>query len=244
MNKTSTTNSAKVTSDQSRIATLNELRKKLKAAPCGSEELDKEFAAIFASVPADVTSSIDAVVHLVEVELPGWWWSTGYGKLGTYASVYVPGTARVPAYVTAECAPDLWSGPEAQRLLDHPTMGKVFDSGFHGDRNGGTPSLAMLDVLLQGKIALEQAKSGAKPAKRNGRRSGSQASTRADLLANPKYAKTLARIEEAGLGVTEITVLLNTLVKTCKAGLGRDEISMLFDIFAGYESPPVESNPK
>ena len=33
MNKTSTTNSAKVTSDQSRIATLNGLRKKVKAAP-------------------------------------------------------------------------------------------------------------------------------------------------------------------------------------------------------------------
>ena len=54
---------------------------------------------------------------------------------------YVPGSTRVP-------------DPDAVSLLNHPTMGKLFDEGFHRDRRGGTVPLAMLAAFLEAKIAL------------------------------------------------------------------------------------------
>lgn len=132
---------------------LEELLRKVEAAPQGTPELDSEFASVFTSVPLNVTRSIDAVAQLIESELPGWWWTCGYCTLSNDASLYVPGSNRFP-YARAVMGPDFRSGPEALRLLEHPIWGRVFDDGFHRDRRSGTVPLAMLAVFLAAKIAL------------------------------------------------------------------------------------------
>jgi hypothetical protein len=132
---------------------LERLLQKVEAAPEGTPELDREFAEIFAKAPADVSTSIDAVVRLIENELPGWWWTFGYCKLSNDAFLYVPGANAFP-YAKAVMGPDFRSGPKAIRLLYDRRWGRIFDRGFHRDRRGGTVPLAMLAAFLAAKMAL------------------------------------------------------------------------------------------
>ena len=140
---------------------LGKLLRKVEATPHGTPELDAEFAKVFPSAPANVTRSIDAVVQLVESELPGWWWTCGYCKLSNDASLYVPGSLRFP-YVRTAMGPDFRSGPAAVQLLNDPKWGRLFDWGFHRDRRGGTVPLAMLAAFLAAKIALSKISTPAK----------------------------------------------------------------------------------
>jgi hypothetical protein len=132
---------------------LRELLQKVEIASSGTAELDSAFAAVFRSAPRKVTRSIDAAVQLIERELPGWWWTCGYCSLSNDSSLYVPGSSRFP-YARAAMGPDFRSGPDAQRLLNHPEWGSRFDDGFHRDRRGGTLPLAILAVFLEAKITL------------------------------------------------------------------------------------------
>jgi hypothetical protein len=76
---------------------LEQPLQKVETAPEGTPELDREFAEFFSKAPPDVSTSIDAVVRLIENELPGWWWTCGYCKLSNDASLYVRGAReRVP----------------------------------------------------------------------------------------------------------------------------------------------------
>ena len=136
---------------------LEKLLRKVEAASEGSPELDAEFASIFSSAPANVTRSIDAVVQLIETELPGWWWTCGYCKLSNDASLYAPGSSRFPWLSNATVGPDFRSGPEVRWLLDHPKWGRLFDNGFHCDMRGGSVPLSMLLVFLKAKIAVAKA---------------------------------------------------------------------------------------
>jgi hypothetical protein len=139
-----------------RKVNLKNLLEKIESAPTGSPELDGEFATVFPSAPENVTRSIDAVARLIETELPGWWWTCGYCSLSNDASVYVPGSDGFPygVYTGSMMGPDFRTGPEANRLLNHPKWGAVFDEGFHRDRRGGTVPLAMLAAFLEAKMAL------------------------------------------------------------------------------------------
>lgn len=130
---------------------LENLLKKVETAPKGSTELDSEFAIAFPSCPPNLTSSIDAVVSLIELQLPGWWWSCGYCSLSNDASLCVPGSSSVP-YARATMAPDFRTGSVAMQMLDDPKWGEIFDKGFHRDRRGGTVPLAMLAAFLAAKI--------------------------------------------------------------------------------------------
>jgi hypothetical protein len=132
---------------------LRKLLRKVETASVGSPELDGDFLSTFPSAPPDVSRSIDAAVHLVESELPGWWWNCGYCALRNGASLYVPGSSRIPSnFIDANITPD-GSRREDLRLLQDPKWGTLFDSGFHCDR-GGTVPLALLAVFLEAKIAL------------------------------------------------------------------------------------------
>jgi len=73
---------------------LEELLQKVETANNGTAELDDSFASVFPSAPSKVTRSIDAAVRLIEIELPGWWWTCGYCTLSNDASLYVPGSGR------------------------------------------------------------------------------------------------------------------------------------------------------
>jgi hypothetical protein len=137
---------------------LEELLRKVETAPSGTEQLDRSFASLFPSAPPKVTRSIDSAVRLIEIELPGWWWTCGYCSLSNDASLYVPGSARFP-YATSIMGPDSRSGPEALRLLNDPKWGRRFDDGFHRDRRGGTVPLAILATFLAAKITLSKLQS-------------------------------------------------------------------------------------
>ena len=124
----------------------------------GSPELDNEFANIFPSAPAGVSRSIDALVRLIETELPGWWWTFGYCRLSNDASLYPPGSPRFrQQFAHASMGVDAKSGPDAAALLRLPKSGKLLDDGFHCDLLGGTVIQSMLIVFLEAKIALEKA---------------------------------------------------------------------------------------
>jgi hypothetical protein len=127
---------------------LRSLLQKVETARVGSPELDKEFVSTFRSAPPNVTRSIDAVIRLIESELPGWWWNCGCCEHRNGASLYVPGSSRIRGNFSSANA-----RPEDLRLLEDPKWGTLFDSGFHCDR-GGTVPLAMLAVFLEAKIAL------------------------------------------------------------------------------------------
>jgi hypothetical protein len=129
---------------------LRKLLQKVETARVGSSELDNEFASTFRSAPPHVTRSIDAAVRLIEAELPGWWWNCGYCKHRNGASLYVPGSSRIRVNFSGVDE----SRPEDLRLLQDPKWGRIFDSGFHCNRGGGTVPLAMLDVFLQARIAM------------------------------------------------------------------------------------------
>jgi hypothetical protein len=134
---------------------LRKLLRKVEIASSGTPGLDSEFAAVFPAAPRKVTRSIDAAVELITRELPGWWWTCGYCSLSNDSSLYVPGSSGSP-YAEAVLGPDFRSGPDAQRLLDHPKWGSRFDAGFHRDRRGGTLPLAILAVFLEAKITLAE----------------------------------------------------------------------------------------
>jgi hypothetical protein len=134
---------------------LKELLPQVETARSGTAELDGTFASVFPSAPRKVTRSIDAAVRLIEIELPGWWWTCGYCMLSNDASLYVPGSHRFP-YATVIMGPDFRSGPEARRLLQDPKWGRRFDAGFHRDRRGGTVPLAILAAFLEAKITLSR----------------------------------------------------------------------------------------
>jgi hypothetical protein len=141
---------------------LEELLRKVETARSGTAELDSAFVSVFPSAPRKVTRSIDAAVRLIEIELPGWWWTCGYCMLSNDASLYVPGSNRFP-YARVVMGPDFRSGPEALRLLQDPKWGRRFGDGFHRDRRGGTVPLAILAAFLEAKITLSrfQSASGA-----------------------------------------------------------------------------------
>lgn len=103
--------------------------------------------------PPAYTEDLDAAVSLVRKLLPGWWWSVGFCELTNDASVYMPGSKAYSfdAIAHASVGADFRSGAEAQRLL---AASPVFDEGFHGDRVGGNVSLALIDAMLQGLIAV------------------------------------------------------------------------------------------
>jgi hypothetical protein len=133
---------------------LRKLLQKVETASAGSPELDDDFLGTFPSAPPNVSRSIDAAVQLVESELPGWWWNCGNCALRNGASLYVPGSSRIPStFIDAKMIPDQGSRPEDLRLLQDRKWGTLFDSGFHCDR-GGTVPLALLSVFLEAKIAL------------------------------------------------------------------------------------------
>ena len=136
---------------------LHKLLKKLEAASKGSPELDLEFTVAFPSAPPNVTRSIDAVVQLIEMELPGWWWTCGYCTVSNDASLYPPGSRTYPYSSRSTIGPDYSSGPKALRLTHHPKWGRRFDQGFHRDLRGGTVPISMLIVFLEAKIMLAKA---------------------------------------------------------------------------------------
>jgi hypothetical protein len=137
---------------------MKKLLRKVELAPDASPELDSEFASIFPSAPANVTRSIDALVRLIETELPCWWWTFGSCTLSNDASLYPPGSPRFRRQFShASMGVDGRSGPEAIGLLELPKSGKLFDEGFHCDLLGGTVCLSMLRVFLRAKIALAKA---------------------------------------------------------------------------------------
>jgi hypothetical protein len=110
---------------------LKELLRQVETAHSGTAELDGTFASVFPSAPRKVTRSIDAAVRLIEIELPGWWWTCGYCRLSNDASLYVPGSHRFPYATAVMMGPDFRSGPEALRLLQDPKWGRRFDNSFH-----------------------------------------------------------------------------------------------------------------
>ena len=141
-----------------RIADLRALLRNVETAAEGSPDVDREFARIFPTAPRNVSRSIDALVRLIETELPGWWWTFGYCTLSNDASLYPPVSPRFrQQFSHASVGVDGRSGPEAKGLLEIPKWGKLFDEGFHCDLIGGTVLLSMLTVFLRAKIALAKA---------------------------------------------------------------------------------------
>jgi hypothetical protein len=104
---------------------LKKLLRKVEVAAKGSPELDLEFAKIFPSAPANVSRSIDALVKLIETELPGWWGTFGYCTLSNDASLYPPGSARFRHQFSHASMGVDGSGPEAIGLLELPKSGKL-----------------------------------------------------------------------------------------------------------------------
>lgn len=96
------------------------------------------------------TDSIEAVVELIRTSLPGFWWTCGFCALTDDASIYPRGTT------TANLGVDHRQG-DPSKLLDHPTMSREFDRGFHCDRAGGTVALSLLSAFFQAKIAVARA---------------------------------------------------------------------------------------
>ncbi len=115
-----------------------------------SRLLDDMLRATFPGCPERVTETVDAVSRLIAAELPGFWWTCGYCALTNDASIYPIGAS------SASLGPDFRQG-QSNHLLSHPTMGAVFDGGFHCDRAGGSVPLSMLHAFLQAKILIEKA---------------------------------------------------------------------------------------
>ena len=160
------------------MSLLHDLLDKVSSATVGSVEFDKDIIAAFPTASNGITKSIDAIVRLIETELPGWWWVCGFCTLSNDASIEVP---------RARTGPDFRAGPEPMRLLTHPKMGHIFDKGFHHDRRGGTVPLAMLAVFLQAKLALAELEAScaarlapalSRPGRRRGEAPGASAARR------------------------------------------------------------------
>ena len=188
---------------------MDSLLRKLEAAREGSLELDAEFKTVFPSAPSNVTRSIDAVVQLIEAELPGWWWTCRYCTASNDASLYTPGSSQYPYCSSATVGPDSKAGPEARRLLNDPRWGKIFDDGFHLDLRGGSIPLVMLRVFLEAKITLEQAhRDGLQP-----------------LSSVQRVPSSLVERAVAGEDVTEPTRV--ALEKMKRAALTEDELDLI-----------------
>src|SRR3954468_25041502 len=143
---------------------LEKLGHKIEAAPTGSAKLDEAVAAVFPSAPPNVTRSVDAVIQLIETELPGWWWTCGFCIRTTDACLYPPGSRefRREQLSNARLGPD--QVPEGYRLVNHPKFGRRFDAGFERYHPGGTVPLSLFSVFLEAKITLAKAKLSTDPA--------------------------------------------------------------------------------
>ena len=60
------------------MSLVHDLLDKVSSAAVGSVELDKDIIAAFPTASNGITKSIDAIVRLIETELPGWWWVCGF----------------------------------------------------------------------------------------------------------------------------------------------------------------------
>jgi len=188
---------------------LKALLQKLEDTREGSPELDIEINKVFPSAPSNVTRSIDAVVQLIEAELPGWWWTCGYCKASNDVSLYTPGSSRYPYCSSSTVGPDGRTGPEEEQLLNDPKWGKIFEDGFHLDLCGGSMPLAMLIVFLKAKITLAQAqKDGLQP-----------------LSSVKRVPSSLIERLTAGEKITEPTSI--ALEKMKKAELTDDELDLI-----------------
>ena len=140
-----------------RIADLKALLRNVETAAEGSPDVDREFARIFPTVPRNVSRSIDALVRLIETELPGWWWTFGTARLAMmrpFIHLSLRGfdnSSPTPQWVSM-----VGQDPKQKGCLRSET-GKLFDEGFHCDLIGGTVLLSMLTVFLRAKIALAKA---------------------------------------------------------------------------------------
>ena len=76
------------------------------------------------------------VISLFEERLPGFWWSVGQCSVGAHASCAVDG-----------------SGCQ-KHLLEGVKVGHPFDTGFHCDTVGGSPSEALEAVMNEALAAL------------------------------------------------------------------------------------------
>jgi len=128
---------------------LHSLLERVRSAEKGSRELDAEIAVALTGAEAPlypqahhpgvvirdgkicfsppVSTSLDAVVSLIEKELPGWFYRVGHSTLHLgWANVY----------------------------REHPNNTQPGDGEFFSD--GRTPSLALLAALLSAKLSMEE----------------------------------------------------------------------------------------
>jgi len=68
------------------MSILHNLLQKVNSTPVDSAELDKDIIAAFPTAFDGITKSIDAIVRLIETELPGWWWQCGCASLSSDAA--------------------------------------------------------------------------------------------------------------------------------------------------------------
>src|SRR5262249_4834152 len=71
-----------------RIAALQSLMRKLEESSEGSSELDAEFANVFPSAPTNATRSMEALMGLIAIELPGWLVLCSHSILATDVALY------------------------------------------------------------------------------------------------------------------------------------------------------------
>ena len=141
------------------LASLQELRERVRAATGPDRELDRKIIEALASMrerelgkdrgydlflarggdaeAPEITSSIDAVLALVEMVLPGWYWSVW---------------SKDPLAPKAAPAFACLAPPEARRDLPWTINAEVHEA------NGSTPLLAILDALLSVLITKEAAR--------------------------------------------------------------------------------------
>jgi hypothetical protein len=65
------------------MSILHNLLQKVNSTPVDSAELGKDIIAAFPTAFDGITKSIDAIVRLIETELPGWWWQCGLSTVST-----------------------------------------------------------------------------------------------------------------------------------------------------------------
>ena len=80
------------------MSLLHDLLDKVSSATVGSVEFDKDIIAAFPTASNGITKSIDAIVRLIETELPGWWWVCGFCTLSNDASIEVPRARTGPIF--------------------------------------------------------------------------------------------------------------------------------------------------
>lgn len=140
--------------------TLPALIEKLRGLKGPDREVDAMIAGIFTSVddpryaafesgrdyPDTYTASLDAVVDLIERELPGWAWKVGTCSVSDDAWL-------VPDFNSPE------HGERLKRELSYDTMvsGDTWDVGIDIDqRPAGRPAIALLIAFLEAKMEMEK----------------------------------------------------------------------------------------